>query len=77
MVEHIAHGVQATGAGAGILTLLLLAGAIRGTVRVKYALGPTTLIGIAEVTLKTLTGASILTRSTTCIHATRTWIAGI
>lgn len=77
MIEHIADGIQATGAGTRILALLLLACAIRGTVRVEYALGTTALVGIAEVTLQTLARTSILSCSTTCIDTTRTWVAGI
>lgn len=77
MIEHIADGIQATGTGTRILALLLLAGTIRRTIRVEYALGTTALIGIAKVTFLALARASILARSTTCIRSTRTWIAGI
>lgn len=77
VVENIAQGILTTSSRAGILTLLLLAGLVGGTVRVKDAFRAASLIGISKVLWQALARAGILARSTTGIDSTGAGIAGI
>lgn len=76
MVYHLAIGILATGAGARILALLLLAGAIRRTIRVEHTLWSATLVGIAKVFGQALTRASAIPFTAFSIGSTGTWVAG-
>lgn len=77
MIHNVALGVLATAAGTRITALLLLAGTIRGTVRVENTFRAASLVGITKVLGQTLTGASSIALNALSIGTTRRWLTGI
>lgn len=76
VVGDTAVRIGATGAGAGVATLLLLARLVRGAVRVADAFRATRLIRIAEVVGQALAGADAVPLPANSIGAAGIGFAG-
>lgn len=75
MIAHKALGILSTASWAGVATLLIEAGTIRGTIRVQYTFRTTSLVGITKVLGQALTGAHTILFATLGIGATRIRVA--
>lgn len=77
MIDNLAFGILATGAGTGITALLIEASAIGWTIRIHDTLGTATLVGITKVFGQALTGAGAAAFFTLGIDSAGTWVAGL